>query len=164
MFCFIGKHQSRGITENRFFNNFSRLVVSILQIIKYNQLAPNSLNPRKIEVAINCFVGVYAIEYILVSQLDLILLKLGNSDDEISPHCLYCCLWANFVSFMFLPNIILSIMCYFFVFLFLYFTKHLNKQSHGLHSKNVFTKVLLISAIPIDILLWYARIGVFESA
>ena len=42
------------------------------QTFKCNQLASNSY---KIQTAINCFIGVYAIEYILVSQLKLVLLK-----------------------------------------------------------------------------------------
>ena len=41
IFCLSGKHPSRGVIENRFFNNISRLPTSVLWI-KCNQLAPNS--------------------------------------------------------------------------------------------------------------------------
>ena len=41
MFCFIGQHPSKGITNNQFFNNASRLAASALSI-KCNQLPPNS--------------------------------------------------------------------------------------------------------------------------
>ena len=53
----------------------------------------------------------------------------------------------------------------FLYLLFLYFTEYfLNQQSNGPHSKHLYTKVLLISVMPIDNLLWRAKIGVFQSA
>ena len=61
-------------------------------------------------------------EYILVSQLKLVFLKLTNSDDEILTVVIVSMLLllslSKFLSFIFLPNIILSIMYYFFVYYF----------------------------------------------
>ena len=63
-------------------------------------------------------------EYILVSQLKLVFLKLTNSDDEILTVVIVSMLLllslSKFLSFIFLPNIILSIMYYFFVYIFVF--------------------------------------------
>ena len=44
---------------------------------------------------------------------------MGSWQQSLS-HCFYYCIWANFLSFIFLPNIILLIMYYFFVYYFVF--------------------------------------------
>ena len=113
-------------------------------------------------------------EYILVSQLKLILLRLSNSDDEILTVVIISLLLLLylskfFIAYFFTKHYFVNYVLFLFL-LFLYFTEHfLNQQGHGLHSKNLYTMVLLRSSCLTDIcqlidnLLRYARIGVFQS-
>ena len=91
-------------------------------------------------------------EYILVSQLKLVLLKLGNSDDEvltvvIVSLLLLLSLSKFFIVYIFTKHYFVNSVL-FICLSFLYFTEHfLNEQSHGLHSKHLYTKVLLSSCL-----------------
>ena len=96
-------------------------------------------------------IGVYAIECILMSQLKLVLLKLSNTDDEtlsvvIVSLLLLLSLSKFFIVYIFIKHYFVNYVL-FLCLLFLYFTEHfLNKQSHGLHSKHLYTKALLRSS------------------
>ena len=107
--------------------------------LKCNQLAPNSY----IQVEINFFIEFYAMEYLLVSQLKLILLKLSNSDDEnltvIITSLLLLYLRKFFIVYIFTKHYFVNYVL-FLCLLFLYFPEHfLNQPGHGLHSKNLYT-------------------------
>ena len=104
----------------------------------------------------NCFIGVYAMEYILVSQLKLILLRLSNSDDKILTAVIISLLLLLYLSkfyiaYFFTKHYFVNYVLFIFL-LFLYFTEHFsNQQGHGLHSKNLYTMVLLRSSCLTDI-------------
>ena len=95
-------------------------------------------------------------EYISVSQLKLILLRLSNSDDEILTVViisllLLLCLSTFFIVYFFTKHYFVNYVL-FLCLLFLYFTEHfLNQQVHGIHPKNLYTKVLLRSSCLADI-------------
>ena len=100
-------------------------------------------------------------EYILVSQLKLVFLKLINSDHEILTvvivsMLLLLSLSKTFIFYIFTKHYFVNYVL-FFCLLFSYFKEDfLNQQGHGLHSENLYTKVLLKGSCLTDNLLWYA--------
>ena len=95
-------------------------------------------------------------ECILMSQLKLVLLKLSNTNDEtlsVVTVSLLSLLSLSkfFIVYIFTKHYFVNYVL-FICLLFLYFREHfLNKQSHGLHSKYIYTKVLLRSSYLTDI-------------
>ena len=81
-------------------------------------------------------------EYILVSQLKLILLRLSNSEDEILTVVIISLLLLLylskfFIGYFFIKHYFVNYVLFLFL-LFLYFTEHfLNQQGHGIDSKNL---------------------------
>ena len=108
-------------------------------------------------------------EYILVSQLKLILLRLSNSDDEILTVVIISLLLLLylskfFIAYFFTKHYFVNYVLFLFFLLFLYFTDHfLNQQGHGLHSKNLYTKLLLRSSCLSDICYAYLLCLWFSS-
>ena len=90
-------------------------------------------------------------EYILVSQLKLILLRLSNSDDEILTVVIISLLLLLYLStffivYFFTKHYFVNYVLFLFVYYFVFHKAFLNQQGHGLHSKNLYTKVLLRSS------------------
>ena len=90
-------------------------------------------------------------KFILMLQLELVLLKLSNTDYEtfsvvIVLLLLLLSLSEFFIVYIFTKHYFVNYVLFLYL-LFLNFTEQfLNKQNHGLHSKHFYEKVLLRSS------------------